>query len=92
MLELEETVSLEADSALEGAFLETLIWPTVVCDPAIGLTGGAVTGRLQNINLILSISVFQWGMQSVYSSGMFVSFFSINLPRVTNDSKKGPSQ
>lgn len=48
---------------------------------------GDVTGRGPNNNLTRSISVFQCGIQSVYSSGIKTSFFSIILPRLTDDSK-----
>lgn len=53
---------------------------------------GDVTGRGPNNNLTRSISVFQCGIQSVYSSGIKTSFLSIILPRLTDDSKYGPSQ
>jgi hypothetical protein len=54
--------------------------------------GGDVGGRGQNKSRTRSISVFQCGWQSVYSSGMQWSFFSIILPRLHQDSKNGPSQ
>lgn len=85
-------VILDADSDREGGFREMLIWPTVVCDPELGLIGGAVMGRLQNMSLTRSSSVFQCGTHRVYSNGIYTSFFSTILPRVTDDSKKGPSQ
>lgn len=49
--------------------------------------GGAVRGRGPNSALTLSNSVFQCGTQSVYSSGMYLSFFSMILPRLNDDSK-----
>lgn len=61
-----------------------------VCRGVRGL--GEVVGRGPKSNLTRSISVFQCGIQRLYSSGTNNSFFSIILPRLTDDSKYGPSQ